>query len=513
MNSHPLNITKSNEFYTHTKILKETLHFKFVKYLDIFCIIWLILNKRLKVFNYRSYKALIDRLNVVCNNKIENSETSRDLILDYINNSSFHEVIAAFISNIESKFNFNKRKQSRLESLSYEDFELCNLVLGRDPFGLYSVVKKCMCAFNSTNQKGVDVKSELKNLSEKWREYRVLECTNCLNTEDRDSLVGVVVPFVLSNHRDYLYEHSDVQKKRKISDNVSKDYRPFELNQKLYSSTLKYPLEHLMGGPERWYDGRDENQSGHLSDLVFELVSLMLDQKGDNVISEEIHSLASIIKGNISGENLEDYSKDGSSDYCMFYTDAMSKLLDEYGKMLEQVVKFKPFPTTYWLINKNLITRMSKLESDGMIKVIQNSIDEQIKEYDKQGKGGNNEKFVRNIIEDNLSYLIRRYKLTHPTLIEVLYNIIFNSNLFTTTMEEGSLNRRIQYVRLDESRGKRKKTQQNKILFKGLSILNTLRIHGIGGSKDFLHIKCLHTNLAYEISEGSYIGSFVSKLI
>ncbi|UVC54652.1 hypothetical protein MACJ_003621 [Theileria orientalis] len=413
----------------------------------------------------------------------------------------------------KGKFCFNKRKDTILESLSYEDFELCNVVLGREPFGLYSVVKKCICAFNLSNEKEIDVELEFKNLSEKWRENIVFECTKCLNSGVKYSLVGVVVPFVLSNHREYEYERFDVQKKRKTSENMGKDYRPFELNQTLYSSTSKYPLQHLIGGSDRWYDGRSENKSGHISDLLFKIVILILEQKGEFVISEEMYSLASIIKGNISYECLEDYSKDGPSECCIFDTDTISILVDEYGKILEQVVKFKPFPTTYWLIDKNLITRVSKLESDGLIKVIQNIIDEQIKQYDNQGEGGNNEEFVRKIIEDNLSYLIRRYKLTHPALIELLYNIIFNSNLFTTTTEEGELNRRMRYIRLDETVGKRNKTQQNNILFKGLSILNTLRIHGIAGSKDFLHIKCLHTNLAYEISEGSYIGSLVSRLI
>nr|PVC51851.1 hypothetical protein MACL_00001238 [Theileria orientalis] len=369
-----------------------------------------------------------------------------------------------------------------------------------------------MCAFNSTNKKEVDVKSEFKSLSDKWRENRAFECTKCLKSEDRYSLVGVVVPFVLSKHREYEYEHPDVQKKRKISENMDKDYRSYEFNQKLYSSSSKYPMENIIGGSEKWYERRD-SQSGHLSDLVFELVSIMLEENGDSVVSEELYSLASIIKSNITDENLDDYSKGGCDDNGMFDADVMSKLVEEYGTTLEKMVKFKPFPTTYWLTDKNLITRVSKLESDGMIKVIQSIMDEQIKEYNNQGKGGKSEEFVRNIIEDNLSYLVRRYQLTHPVLIEVLYNMIFNSNVFRTVMEEEGLNRKMQYVRMDEGGGKRSKKEQNHILFKGLAILNTLRIHGIAGSKDFLHIKCLHTNLAYEISEGSYIGSLVSKLI
>lgn len=110
-------------------------------------------------------------------------------------------------------------------------------------------------------------------------------------------------------------------------------------------------------------------------------------------------------------------------------------------------VRQRPFPTMFWLVNKDLIKKISAIESSGIIKEL---------EKDKD---------IQDLVEvDNKNYAkLRTY--FHETLHE----------------------------KIDESS----------------SYYPTVYLSGAGGIQDHRRIRCFHLHMAYHYSVGSNLGNYL----
>ncbi len=131
--------------------------------------------------------------------------------------------------------------------------------------------------------------------------------------------------------------------------------------------------------------------------------------------------------------------------------DGMKRVIYKNGEMTsilsDTIVRQRPFPTLFWLINKNKAKIISSLEATGLVKEL---------ESDKS--------LIPLLQEDNLNYSkLRRYY--HETL-------------------HAPLNQEHQYYK---------------------SIYET----GAGGLGDHSRIRCLHLHLAYHYSVGSNLGAYL----
>ncbi|GBE59092.1 hypothetical protein, conserved [Babesia ovata] len=201
-----------------------------------------------------------------------------------------------------------------------------------------------------------------------------------------------------------------------------------------------------------------------------------------------------------------------------FSSDVESKLLKEHGDVLGKVGRLVPFPTTYWLTDPELVAQVSALEGGGAIMHLQREIDTHASAYGREG-GRESGVFVRRLILDNLAYICQRFALLHPAILTALYTMIVNSVHFSRFYDSGGASKdtaRSSYISLSSTPGGQSAESRPKNrspLEKALAIVNTPRVYGIGGSRSFVHIKCLHTNLAFELAEGCALGSLVFEAL
>ncbi|CDR97026.1 hypothetical protein, conserved [Babesia bigemina] len=282
-----------------------------------------------------------------------------------------------------------------------------------------------------------------------------------------------------------------------------------------------------------------------VADAIFDVVEAILCpdtdaaptfSKNANIVAHMLHQkLAETYAGESSPSHPDDAEPNGAgesgamlgrasrelmdlSEQGAFTSDVESKLLKEQGDLVGKVGSLVPFPTTYWLTDPELVAQVSALEGGGAIMHLQREIDMHAHAYEREGVPESGI-FVRRLILDNLAYICQRFALLHPVILTALYTMLVNSVLFSRFYDSdyGSEDAvRSSYISLSstpngqpaESRPKNRSS-----LEKALAIVNTPRVYGIGGSRSFVHIKCLHTNLAFELAEGCALGSLVFEAL
>lgn len=485
--------------------LKETLHLKFVRYLDLFCVLWLISRDKLRIYNPNTYNSLLLSLKKVKDAYNYNTGAQEyDSLYHNISLFEWKPIFQRFIYNVQIKFEFKPRSDLKYDGLSPEDYRECALSLGRDPVGLCSLLKRCTCRFHLEKNKSNSEKVNSLDHSD----YDVVMCESCVsNGESIRGPVALVSPFIISNSTPN-YSKKRVHKKAKISRNKTSDYS-FEDNNNMYSE-LQYPLHRFLSKPDQTPYFSNESVCNHyvIGDTIFKLVDFLLsvDISSANV-GHDVYLFVKILEEQLEKLNKTD---EFSKSLSLPESNIFQTLLAGYEELFNNVARLTPFPTVYWLVDKYLNNAVSSLEGSGTIGKFQSLIDNIISQYNNNGNR-ESKIVIKRIIEDHLFYICRRFQLVHPMLIELFYNIFFNMDIFSKSNDclEPVDTKKYITPTSDVYTCLFHRVEQE--ITKVLGILNTLRAYGIGGNKNFFRIKCLHTNLSFELAEGSYIGGLVAR--
>uniref|UniRef100_A0A3B0MN71 Uncharacterized protein n=1 Tax=Theileria annulata TaxID=5874 RepID=A0A3B0MN71_THEAN len=568
------NLKLLNGFAGDFKNLKNKIHLKFIRYIDLFTIFFLILNKKLKIHNQINYNIIVNFLNSITPNTTTDSTTDSNDIDDNWNEIEELELsicINRFIENARKKYNFiRKNSILQFKHLTFSDFDSCNISIKREPFGLIKTISQHINhtniittgnSFNSNNTvnsgNSVNTSNTVTSVLE-WDKNKIKKMLmDIINygissneIKSKSVLVGVVSPFILNSHDGLISKFRSV---RTIGTDEGYDKKwAYNINKELYTS-YNYPLHTLFQFTSTNTIGSTTNSSStnssstnsstedtstkdtnysstdtctynyRITDLLCDIIFNIFE---NNNITKEHMKLIEIIKRNLQ-ENTETTQNYGEN------KQNLQEINEDYEEILMKVSDLKPFPTIYWLMNRNLISRVSELEGQGLIKDIESIICSIIEEFHRsefsESEFGESEFstsesdkseflgsellrseshiFITLLILDNIFYMFRRFQFTHPILIESFYNFFVNSEHFTFIENLQDFN----YINFNNKVCNGNNIQNT--LIKGIRIMNTLRKYGIGGSEDFFHIKCLHTSLAYDIAEGSIIGSVIKHFI
>ncbi len=112
------------------------------------------------------------------------------------------------------------------------------------------------------------------------------------------------------------------------------------------------------------------------------------------------------------------------------------------------------FPTLYWLTCPYLVKEISRLESEGYIEVFEKAIDR-------------DQKLKESYRYQHLSYIGLRWRYLTP---------------------------------------------KDRRLTRGTGLTENLTQRGIGGLKDFSHLKCLHMHYAHYLVQNNIVGDLIRKL-
>ncbi|GFE53153.1 hypothetical protein BaOVIS_005570 [Babesia ovis] len=375
-------------------------------------------------------------------------------------------------------------------------------------------------------------------------DYGTSCCGKCTKDPDSARIVAVISPFVVKDEVRFS-KGSRRSAKRKIraisgGDSSGLDYSH---NMELYISH-HFPLHsYLQGVTGRvWMDldGSfcDPEKSNNIADSLFDIVETVLlpAQSDETKPPSEACVLALILSSRVlrdyNGKHKSSFSNgtvtdgvaralntdvdDGTDQANKESSGTFSKevelmLIKDYEAALSKISRLMPFPTTYWLIDPQLVEQVSTLESLGAISRLEQVIDDAVMAYEVDGSSAD---FVEQLIKDNLAYICSRLELVHPYIMTAFYNLMVNSTHFYRYYGgEGSRNSYISLTTTKE-RATTASSGKNQVeITKAMVIANTIRTYGIGGSHSFVHIKCLHTNLAFALAEGSTVGNVVFRAL
>ncbi|EAN32704.1 hypothetical protein TpMuguga_02g00421 [Theileria parva strain Muguga] len=543
------------------KSLKTRLHFQFIRYLDLFIIFWLILEKRLVIHDSQSYFTLWHLLNSVTTLTIEPEDVRKGGGTNH-EPADWSLMIHRFIESVRQDFGIYHTFSAincmfiipKTLTLTFTDFDYCNTAIKREPFGLISAIHIHNTIHNTNSCNSVNSGNKVNSVN-KVNSGNKVNSVHKVNSvdmskslldwvnnrvdyesrvESKSPMLGIISPFLLNTR-----EHNRFKPVKTAGTDEGDKKWAYNINQ-LYP--LRYPLDALF--PSK-HVVKSYNYSYSLR-ISLRLYDLVLTIFGKPMPSPFLEPLAAILKYNLDE---------------LFYgtgecPDKVKLHRRAYEHTLEKASALKPFPTIYWLMNKDLIARVSELEEKGLIKEIESTITSLFQQFhnspnhnnehnmsenenspnDNNGvhKSENNnsvedktennnsvedksefgrldvEKLAEMLILDNILYAFRRFQFTHPSIIEAFYSYFVNSPYFTLFQTSKPQDYEI-YINFTNTRLFKLLTTGD--LAKGIAVVNTLRRHGIGGSQDFLHIKCLHTHLAYDLIETSIIGSLISQLI
>lgn len=376
--------------------------------------------------------------------------------------------------------------------------------------------------------------------------YKITDCGKCKKEPRSTRVVAVISPFTY-NPSDKHHKGSKKSMKRSARqlDEKHMDLN-WESNVELYTKDT-FPLESYLGAVDKYgkevENNGTDNVSINVADRIVELVMEVLSTKNNVIKDKDANELAIAIlsclhhqeMGCISNEEASNDDKKGMeepmpssghsnedshnaskerrrhSEYPAFYKKVEYKLITEDIDAIKRVNQLAPFPTMYWLTDRNLVSQISSLEGKGEIARMQDVIDSCIREYERHGSQEARD-LLEKLIKDNLSYICRRFELVHPEILRLLYTVLVNSTFFTCFHDSKYSHDKGFYITLSygpSEDGSGARWKPNPDLAKSTAIMNTIRSYGIGGNKSFVHIKCLHTNLAFALAEGSTLGNMV----
>ncbi|CAA9988878.1 rhoptry protein, putative [Plasmodium knowlesi strain H] len=172
----------------------------------------------------------------------------------------------------------------------------------------------------------------------------------------------------------------------------------------------------------------------------------------------------------------------------------------------------RPFPTVYWLINKNMCGYISHLEKMNIIKNIEFFVNCKKEEF----------RLLRYyLIYDHLKYIIIRLRHVHKRILRFFYNLFLNSFNFKKQFTQHENNHccisSIYTNSFDFSPHVLSKfihTYQidSQVINEIFRKINTLRVKGIGGISNFLTVKCIHLYFASHLSYPNTIGYILEEI-
>ncbi|CRH00694.1 rhoptry protein, putative [Plasmodium relictum] len=165
----------------------------------------------------------------------------------------------------------------------------------------------------------------------------------------------------------------------------------------------------------------------------------------------------------------------------------------------------RPFPTIYWLINKNVCAYISHLEKINIIKNIEKFINHRNDEFN----------LLRYyLIYDHLKYIVIRLRHINKRILIFFYNFFVNSDNFLNQYASKdimkSYNNSFEVKPVANEYFKKYQTNSN-VVSEILRKINTLRIKGIGGISNFLTLKCIHLHFASHLSYPNTIGYILEE--
>ncbi|GIX60787.1 rhoptry protein RHOP148, putative [Babesia caballi] len=366
--------------------------------------------------------------------------------------------------------------------------------------------------------------------------YRTGGCATCSKCAQSDRVVAVISPFVMREGTTYAKGSRRSIKRSIRSASGELPDIDYPRNVELYTSH-EYPLHsYLVGGSDPSYEhvdgsAADGESSEKMANSIYDIVEAILSPVKGTVSDSprEAYVLARLISSKVAndgysgdtsdsspcGDSTENISGIAPLEFCK---EVESKLLEAHGGIFDKFNELVPFPTTYWLTDPGLLAQVSALEGSGAITRLQEVIDEHIRAYE-QGQSEESAFFLKQLISDNLGYICSRFELVHPSIMRALYTLIVNSKYFSQFYSgdaKATDAARSSYIFMLPPPGApninpRCKGQPpvRRALSKALAIANTLRAYGVGGSRSFVHIKCLHTHIAFALAECSTVGGWV----
>ncbi|ANQ09328.1 Rhoptry protein [Plasmodium coatneyi] len=171
----------------------------------------------------------------------------------------------------------------------------------------------------------------------------------------------------------------------------------------------------------------------------------------------------------------------------------------------------RPFPTVYWLINKNMCGYISHLEKMNIIKNIEFFVNCKKEEF----------RLLRYyLIYDHLKYITIRLRHIHKRILRFFYDIFLNSLNFKKQFTQDQNNHCMSSIYANSFDfsphvlSKLIHTYQidSQVVNEILRKINTLRVKGIGGISNFLTVKCIHLYFASHLSYPNTIGYILEEI-
>ncbi|KNC38173.1 hypothetical protein PFLG_03178 [Plasmodium falciparum RAJ116] len=222
------------------------------------------------------------------------------------------------------------------------------------------------------------------------------------------------------------------------------------------------------------------------------------------------------IKNNkIEGESTDSLYTSSSEDEYNDRHDNIKKIKKRTDIENEIILlkNIRPFPTIYWLINKNICGYISHLEKINIIKNIENFINHPGEEF----------KLLRYyLIYDHLKYIVIRLRHIHKRILIFFYNYFLNSEYFISQHKQNNhlsnidlyknnpFSQIFEITPIIQSYYEKYPIDFNSIC-EILRKINTLRIKGIGGISNFLTLKCIHLYFASHLSYPNTVGYIIEE--
>ncbi|EDO08093.1 hypothetical protein BBOV_III005300 [Babesia bovis T2Bo] len=365
-------------------------------------------------------------------------------------------------------------------------------------------------------------------------DYDIQSCQNCTEERKHPPVIALISPFIVKQSitHDKTSRRSAKRNIRGVSN--CENNMGFTQHRDLYTSHT-FPLHLYLHDTGSNFDDQTNHPESKglmdIADMIFNVVETLLagTESHSIEIPQAAHRLIIILYNKLTqcqgvttqfppcnsadANNVDNSSEDKeNTESSMEFNDEIATMLSKnYGTLLTKITRLVPFPTIYWLTDPDILAQVSSIEGIGAITLIQRQINNMVENYKP---GGGTSEFLQQLIKDNLAYICSRLELLHPDIMIVFYNLMVNSPYFSRYYEgKGDPYSYIflSHTKDEDSTSMSKKNQPE--LTKAMIIVNTARSYGIGGSRSFVHIKCLHTNLAFALAEGSTLGNFVVKLL
>ncbi|SCO73422.1 rhoptry protein RHOP148, putative [Plasmodium vivax] len=170
----------------------------------------------------------------------------------------------------------------------------------------------------------------------------------------------------------------------------------------------------------------------------------------------------------------------------------------------------RPFPTVYWLINKNMCGYISHLEKMNIIKNIEYFVNCKKEEF----------RLLRYyLIYDHLKYITIRLRHINKRIFRFFYNLFLNSHNFKKQFSSDESSQCISSIYTNSfdfsphvlTEFMRTYQIDSQVITEILRKINTLRVKGIGGISNFLTVKCIHLYFASHLSYPNTIGYILEE--